>query len=257
MAEDPLEQYRHGYENAARFYNLFADNIDLPFYLEYAKKQGSPILELAAGTGRVSLVLAREGFEVHSLEASPDMLQEFRRRLSLETSDVVERIHILESDMTDFNLRQRYPLIVIPTSFGHALTTDEQLSLLHCVHEHLQDDGVFIVDLFPGGIQPRSASFSENPVPIEDGKTVTRSGVISTDPISQIMALDLTFTIRDGSGNILEQIIQKSGAAIIYNREMDLLLRMSELKIVEEFGTFNMHPYSVESGRRILVVTKK
>ncbi len=257
MAEDPLEQYRHGYENAARFYNLFADNVDLPFYIEYAKKQGSPILELAAGTGRVSLALAQEGFEVNALEASADMLQEFRRRLSIEKEEVTRRIRLIEGDMRNFSIEQRYPMIIIPTSFGHALTTDEQLSLLRCVHEHLSDEGLFILDLFPGGIQPRSASFSENPVPIGDGKTVARSGVISTDPISQIMTLALTFTIRDESGTILEEISQKSGAAIIYNREMDLLLKMSDLEIVKEFGSFSQHPYTMESGRRILLTKKK
>ena len=64
---------RGGYEAAAEFYDLFAKNDDIPFYLDYARRQGSPILDLAAGAGRVSFVLAREGFEV--VEVSGDNIE--------------------------------------------------------------------------------------------------------------------------------------------------------------------------------------
>ncbi|MFW9932453.1 MAG: hypothetical protein ACFFDR_07330, partial [Candidatus Thorarchaeota archaeon] len=152
---------------------------------------------------------------------------------------------------------QRFPLIIVPTSFGHALTTDEQLSLLSCVREHLTEDGLFIVDLFPGGVQPRNASFEENPVDIEDGLTVTRSGVISTDPLRQIMSLDLTFTVRNKkSGDIVEQIYQKSGVALVYTREAELLVRASGMRIISEYGDFTKKPYSKHSGRRILILSK-
>lgn len=257
MKHDSLEQYRHGYEKGARFYNLFAQNDDIPFYTAYAKEIGSPILELAAGAGRVSIVLAQHGLEVTALESSAAMLTEFKNQLATQPHEVARCIHLVEGDMTNFALGKTFPLIIIPTSFGHALTTDDQLSLLTCVRNHLAEDGVFLMDLFPGGIQPRSASFEENPVDIENDQTVTRSGVIITNPISQIISLDLTFTIRDKkSGRVVEEIHQRSGAALVYNREVDLLLRMSKLRIIEEFGDFERTPYSSESGRRILVVGK-
>ena len=40
---------------------------DISFYLEYAHQCGSPILELACGTGRVLIPLAKAGFEMHGL----------------------------------------------------------------------------------------------------------------------------------------------------------------------------------------------
>ncbi len=257
MEEDPLEQYRHGYDKAARFYNLFTDNADLPFYISYAKEMGSPILDLAAGTGRVSIALAMEGFEIVSLESSKSMISEFESQLGELPSNIAKRIRITQGNMTNFNIDRKFPMIIIPTSFGHALTSDEQLSLLSCVFRHLSDQGIFIVDLFPGGIQPRNASFHENPVDIEDGLSVSRSGIISTDPITQIMSLDLTFTVRNNaSGEIVDEIHQKSGVALVYNREADLLMRMSKLRIIQEFGDFERTPYTKDSGRRILVVQK-
>ena len=71
------------------------------------------------------------------------------------------------------------------------------------------------------------------------------------------MSLDLTFTVRKkDSGEIVNQIQQKSGVALVYNREADLLLRIAKLRIVDQFGNFDKEKYSRDSGRRILVIKK-
>ncbi|MHA1907144.1 MAG: class I SAM-dependent methyltransferase [Candidatus Thorarchaeota archaeon] len=257
MDEGELERYRKGYEKAAEYYNLFTDNEDLPFYLSFAKKTGSPILDIAAGTGRVSIHLAREGFDIVSLESSSEMLGEFKRQLDREDPVISDRIKIIETDMCTFELEQRFPLIIIPTSFGHALTTEEQLSLLNCIHRHLLDDGLFVVDLFPAGTQPEYATFEEHAVDLGDGRAVSRSGVMKSDPLKQLLTLELTFTITDtDSGKVIDDIHVESGIAIIYNREFELLLNRSNLEIVEEFGDYEKESYTESSGRRIVVARK-
>lgn len=253
-----LEEYRRGYDNAARYYNLFANNEDIPFYLSYANIAGSPVLDLAAGTGRVSFELARKGFDVVAVENSSAMLAVFREELAKEDTSISNRISLVETDMRNFALNQKFPLIIIPTSFGHALTTEEQLSLLRCVYNHLDDNGIFILDLFPGGQQHEYASFEEPPVNIDGGRTVSRSGIMKTDPLKQILSLDLTFTIRDAdTGTVLEEINQKSGAALVFKREADLLLMLTNLEHTEEFGDYSKTSYSNDSGQRILVVRRK
>ncbi len=255
---DELERYREGYEKAAEYYNLFASNEDLPFYLSYARKTGHPILDIAAGSGRVSLYLAREGFQVIALEKSKTMLQEFRKQMDSEDNSISKRIQIIECNMIDFDLKQEFPLIIIPTSFGHALTKNEQLSLLRCIHNHLEDDGLFVVDLFPAGRQPEYASFEEPSVDIGDGRSVSRSGIMKSDPLKRLLTLDLTFTITETkTGRLIEKINLESGVALIYMKEFDLLLGQTNLEIVEEFGDFQKSPYSESSGRRIAVIRKR
>ena len=139
---------RGGYEAAAEFYDLFANNEDIPFYLNYAKQQGSPILDLAAGTGRVTLKLAEAGYVVVALEKSSAMLNVARERLLAATDDIQSRVTIIDGDFTEFSIDQTFSLIIIPASFGHALTSNEQLSALNSMHRHLKDDGLLILDLF-------------------------------------------------------------------------------------------------------------
>ena len=52
---------------------------DNPFYLELARQCGGPVLELACGTGRVSIPLAEAGFAVTGLDASPPMVEAARQ----------------------------------------------------------------------------------------------------------------------------------------------------------------------------------
>src|SRR5437764_15371626 len=61
---------------------------DLPFWQALAARQGSPILELGAGTGRVTLDLVRRGHRVVAVDWDPRLLEELRRRagdLEIET----------------------------------------------------------------------------------------------------------------------------------------------------------------------------
>ncbi|MHA1944277.1 MAG: class I SAM-dependent methyltransferase [Candidatus Thorarchaeota archaeon] len=255
--QDPYENLSPGYEGVGEFYDLFADNSDLPFYIECAERFGSPILDLAAGTGRVTFALAQKGHEVVALEQSHSMLSVAKKRLQATPKEVADLITLVEGSMTDFSLDRTFRLIIIPTSFVHALTSEDQLSTLRCAYDHLRDDGRFILDLFPGGNQYEHATFEDTPVKLEGGRTVSRSGEIQSDLSKQLMRIDLKYIVRDSEGKILNQLDIVSGSALIFNREMDILIRLSGFEIEEELGDFNRNPYNPESGRRIFVLRKR
>lgn len=258
MAREPdiFADLGPGYEGVGEFYDLFADNSDIPFYLKHAREAGSPILDVAAGSGRVSIPLAEEGFEVVALEASDSMAEHAKSRISLLPTQIASRITLVQGDMRRFSLHRHFSMIVIPNSFGHALTTEDQLSTLSCIRAHLAPDGFFILDLFPGAIQHEHAKFKDGPVPIGDGRQVTRSGVMRLDPIRQLLRADLEYTVTRADGRQQKTITVTSGAAVIYNREADLLVRQSGLEVVKEYGSFDMEEYSHASGRRILILKK-
>jgi SAM-dependent methyltransferase len=61
-----------------------AYNVDLPLWEELADAQGSPVLELGCGTGRVALHLARRGFAVHGVDCDPLLVRELEARALAE-----------------------------------------------------------------------------------------------------------------------------------------------------------------------------
>ncbi|MFZ0321487.1 MAG: class I SAM-dependent methyltransferase [Candidatus Sulfotelmatobacter sp.] len=88
--------------------------MDLPFYLELAEQSPGPILEIACGTGRVLLPIARKGKEIHGVDNSLPMLTILREALTNEPAEFCRRVTLHEGDMRDFHLSSRYPLVIIP-----------------------------------------------------------------------------------------------------------------------------------------------
>ncbi len=257
MREEKGDQNgRSGYDGVGRFYDLFADNSDIPFFLKYAKKIGSPILDLAAGTGRITFALAKDGHEVVALESSKSMLLVAQQKLKDASPVIANKVILVEGDMTDFNLERKFELVIIPNSIVHAITTEEQLFTLQCIRNHLTDSGVFILDIYPGEMQYEHAEFKENPVSLPGGTTVERHGAIRSDMLSQIMTVNLRYIVRDSEENIIEEMEVVSSAALLYNRDIDNLISRSGFVVVDEFGGFDGQSYSSESGHRILILKK-
>jgi len=255
--EDLFSGLNPGYDDVGEFYDLFADNSDIPFYIRHAEEMGSPILDLAAGTGRVSLALAHEGFDVFALDCSSSMLAAFRRKLQQTPLPVSKRITLIQANMEQFKLKQKFSLIIIPNSFGHATTTEAQLACLRCVRQHLSQNGLFILDLLIGEAQYAHAKFENPPVSIGNGRIVERCGEIHSDSNRKLLRVDLQYIMRSNDGSVLDTVKVTSGAALIYNEDIDLLLKETGFEVVLEVGGFDNSPYAANSSRRILYLKKK
>jgi len=117
-------------------------DLDLPLWRELADREGSPILDLGAGTGRVALDLARRGHEVVALDRSPELLDALRERAGdLAITTVV-------ADARDFAIDRRFPIAVVPMQTLQLLGgADGRARCLACVREHLVPGGLLAVAL--------------------------------------------------------------------------------------------------------------
>ncbi|MFX1607041.1 MAG: class I SAM-dependent DNA methyltransferase [Promethearchaeota archaeon] len=249
MSERPSERY---YRDTARFYEPFATRPDEPFYREMAKRYGSPILELACGTGRISLMLAEKGHEIVGVELSPEMREIAQEKLQKLSEDVRSRVTFHKGDITDFNLDQTFPLIIIPSSFKFLLTIDDQIACLRCVRSHLQDDGVFILDLYPGEAFEEDGAFTTAPIEI-DGAMVTKSYRYSNDLNTQLRHWDVVVEVKKPDGTV-ERIETQSITSLFFPREIDLLLELAGFQVLEEYGNWDFSSYNTNTFRRILVL---
>ncbi|MGB3479056.1 MAG: class I SAM-dependent methyltransferase [bacterium] len=73
------------FDRIARFYDYEQGDFvkDIPFYVEYAKKCGGDVLELACGTGRVLIPIAQKSMKIAGLDISKEMLNIARKKLFL------------------------------------------------------------------------------------------------------------------------------------------------------------------------------
>ena len=243
------------YRDAAEYYDLFMANDDIPFYLSMAEKYGSPILELACGTGRVALKLAEAGYEVVGVDATRQMLKVARAKASNLPGNVRSPVSFLRGDVTDLDLQQEFPLVIIPSSFRFCLTTEQQLACLSSVRRHLTEDGVFILDLYPGDGQQEEGEWSED-AHTTKGRHVKRSGRFVADLSNQIQHRTFILEITDSDGETWT-IETENAVALIDDKEADRLLQLSGFEVLEEYGDWDLKPYSPGMRRRILVLRSK
>ena len=113
---------------------------DLPLWRSLAPEHGDPVLDVGAGTGRVSLHLAREGYRVTALDREPALLGALARRADGE--DVTTVV----ADARDFDLPVRFPLIIVPMQTIQLLGgPDGRGRFLACARRHLLPGGALAV----------------------------------------------------------------------------------------------------------------
>src|ERR1700731_231756 len=113
-AKGSIESYSISAKHYDAAYAVKQDLVDLPFYLDLAKRYGGPVLEIACGTGRVLLPIARQGIAIDGVDNSLPMLRVLKSHIENEPPQIRRRITLHHGDMRDFRLRKKYPLVIIP-----------------------------------------------------------------------------------------------------------------------------------------------
>jgi SAM-dependent methyltransferase len=113
---------------------------DLPLWRELARDAGGPILDLGAGTGRVTLDLAAAGHDVTALDADPALLDELAGR-ARERSLAVRCI---AADARALDAVGRFSLILAPMQFVQIMGGEPaRAALLRGVASRLDPGGAF------------------------------------------------------------------------------------------------------------------
>lgn len=112
------------------------------FYTALAKETGGPVLEIACGTGRVGIPIARTGFRLTGVDIVPGMLAQAR----VKSGGLPVRW--VEGDVRTFDLGERFRLVFITgNAFQAFLTFAEQQAVLARVQAHLHKDGLFAFEI--------------------------------------------------------------------------------------------------------------
>jgi len=122
---------------------------DVAFYERLARETDGRVLELACGTGRITLALAEAGLETTGVDISEGMLSVARRKAAARPAAVQQRLTLIQQDMSELDLGRRFALIIVPArSFQHLLTIDQQRRALEAMHRHLEGTGRLVLHLF-------------------------------------------------------------------------------------------------------------
>lgn len=243
-------------DDLAALYDLVYDDLtdDVPMYEQFARRAEGPVLELCAGSGRVTVPLARAGHNVVALDGSAPMLARLCTRLDEATTP---RVRLVEADMRAFDLGEQYNSAFCAFgSFEQLLTTDDQLACLRTVARHLAPSGVFVAELrsltaIDWAAGPQLLHEWTRPDPSTGGQ-ITKLRSVATSRARQITIDTVIFDRIAPDGAVHRRIIEVPMRAI-GRFELEHLLERAGLRLDAVYGDTMLSPYTDESDSMIVV----
>ena len=133
------------YETLARYYDALVKDDEATMAWVKLIKQHIPkgkLLELACGSGEITIALAKDGYEIHASDLSKDMIQTAKAKK--DSALVSWRV----MDMCQFDVTESYDgILCLCDSFNYLLHTAQVKQLFQDVYAHLKDDGCFLMDM--------------------------------------------------------------------------------------------------------------
>jgi len=244
----------HIYRDGRHYDHFHKDFVsDIPFWIKQAQMCGGPILELACGTGRITIPIASKNFEVTGLDLSETMLAQARKKGLNEKVDV-EWIH---ADCRNFHLNKLFGLVIFPfNSMSHLHTLDDIEPCLLSVHKHLKPEGRFIIDVFNPYLSLLTRDASKRyPLTTYDDPDgngaveITESNIY--DDSAQINRITMYYKVGD-----LEERADELNMRIFFPQEVDAILKYNGFTIENKFGDFKENPFEPGSPKQIIISRK-
>ena len=233
------------------------------FYSALAREAGGPILELACGTGRVTIPIARLGFPVTGLDIVPGMLEQARNK------SAGLPIRWVEGDARAFDLGEQFRLIFLTgNAFQAFVTNAEQAAVLQQVQAHVHDEGLFAFEtrnpLLPNTAPPAGLFVTLETRTEEQhwpsfvnatGQEVRVSTTQEYDHLAQIV--HLTGYKRWYEGKQERTTISRTALRYTFPQELTALLHCHGFSILRQYGDWNDVPLSATSPSIISVCRKR
>jgi SAM-dependent methyltransferase len=229
------------YDRIAGFYDPWSRSVteDVDFYVEHALASGGPVVELAVGTGRIAIPIARAGVAVIGVDSSPGMLEV--ARAAAAEAGVSELVDLRLGDLREPPVSERVPLVICPfRSLLHMETEEEKLRALRAAHALLQPGGHFVFDVFT----PSREDIEET-----HGRWLEREPGIFERADWDEASRTLSLSVRSGD------VVETFGLHWLALPEWLRILAEAKLEVEAVYGWFDLRPYEDEED--MIFVTRR
>jgi SAM-dependent methyltransferase len=247
------------------------DDEDVAFYLGLLDRwQPRRVMELAAGSGRVTIPLARHaaarGIQVVGLEREGPMLEEASRKRAELDEAARGCLTFMTGDMREWRTEQPFDLVITPcSSLSHLLTLDDQIAAWRCAWDGLAAGGRFVVDLtmpnlaaYADSLQTPPRTFLEIDIDTRDPESGTRLLRYKTTryvPHEQRAEIRFLYD-RFPDSTSVDRYVSDFDSHVYYPREVELLFRLTGFRVEAWFGDYSMRRLRTSSRQLIGVGVK-
>ncbi|WP_276498473.1 class I SAM-dependent methyltransferase [Pontibacter litorisediminis] len=202
-------------------------------------KPNHKILDLACGKGRYSRYLSQRGYDVTGIDLSERSIDHAKQYEN-------ERLHFARHDMRQVFRPEQFDFILnLFTSFGYFDTDTENVVALRATAESLKHGGKLVIDFMNTG------KVIDNLVAEEEKQVQEINFKITRGVENGFIVKRISFRDKEQDYSFEERV-----RAL---RQEDFLeyFGMTQLRLVETFGDYNLNPYNDAISDRMIFVLKK
>lgn len=249
----------------ARLYDidLLEDPGDLDLYLALAARTGGPILELGAGTGRISVPLAEAGHRVTAVDIDPAMLARARERITAAGPGARERIELVEADLLGLAMpgagTYRLAFIALNTLFLLA-TRAAQREAFATIARHLAPGGLAVADVWLPDADDLARFDGRLILDYEradpgSNNLITKMAAASHDAASGVV--NLTVVFEEGpQGTAPIRFVRRDTLRLVSADELRDFAEGAGLEVETLAGGYDLEPLGPGSERAVVIARR-
>ena len=230
-----LDVYRHrDEEDAENLIKLILKNVQV--------KPGAQVLDMACGTGRHSIILARKNFNVTAFDLSENLLSIGKQSAESEKLS----INFIHSDIRDFSSDIKFDLVVnLFTSFGYFETDEENFSVFQKAYNFLDEGGFFVFDYFNSDFIKQN--IVENSREKIEGEEIIQQRTIENSRVNKKIVIT-----KNGKISEYQESVK------MYSKD-ELILELNKIgfDIYKTFGDFLGNKFDPLKSPRLIIICNK
>ena len=248
-----MDQYR----DFAFVYDELMDDVDYDGWVNYIEQiiknenaEVKNILELACGTGNITIPLAKKNYDIAGIDISDEMLNVARSKGEKQGIDLV----LLEQDIAelDFDVTNLDCVLCACDGFNYITYDEDLMNVFSKTYELLKQEGIFIFDI--------SSFYKLSTVLGDNMYGENRDGVSYMwqnyfDDEQNLVEMELTFFVADEDGKYEKHEERHLQRAYTEEEILDILEEagFSDVKVYGDF-TFEQPE---EDCERVFFVCRK
>lgn len=232
-------------------------DFDLDFFSRLLKERPGKCLELMCGTGRVSIPLLRQGFNLACVDYSEEMLKIFSQKA--EALNITPRI--VCQDICQLDLKEQFDCIFIPfNSFAEICDSGKQEEALVRIYSHLEDKGVFICTLYNPQYRMRTADGQLRVLGNFD-LAPNRSLVITyynqfNNQTNKVTGIQF-YEIYDEHNKLLDKRFLNIAFALLNKEGFSRMAGKAGFEVEAVYGDYNFSPFNQDSMFMNFILKKR
>lgn len=245
------------YSDFAFVYDELMNEVDYNNWVKYIEDiiknenvEVQNILELACGTGNLTIPLTKKNYDIAGIDISEEMLQVAREKGERENVELV----LLEQDIVelDFDVTNLDCILCGCDGFNY-ITYDEDLEgVFSKCHELLKDNGIFIFDI---SSYYKLSKVIGNNMYGENRENVAYMWQNYFDDYENLVEMDLAFFVKGEDGRF-DKFEENHLQRAYKNEEIIQLLKNAGFEYIKTYGDFKLEAPK-EDSERVFFVCKK